>query len=113
MEKNQDLPYDIEHSEADAIIEKMARNEELVSELYDAYGKNFHELSSFWNELSAEEKIHAGWLRALGKKMKEKKGLFSSQTLQYGSDRKSSSPFETTYRKIQRFFGAGNDYCSF
>ncbi len=56
---------------ASEVIEAMARNEEAVGRLYQAYAERFPAQRGFWSGLAAEEMSHAGWIRGLEAKMKE------------------------------------------
>jgi rubrerythrin len=56
---------------ASDVIEAMAKNEEAISHLYQAYADRFPTQKSFWSPLAAEETSHAGWLRSLLAKMRE------------------------------------------
>jgi rubrerythrin len=56
---------------ASEVIEAMAKNEEAVSRLYQAYADKFPVQKAFWSGLAADETSHAGWLRGLLAKMKE------------------------------------------
>lgn len=53
------------------VIEAMARNEETISRLYQAYAGKFPAHKEFWSGLAAEETSHAAWLRSLIGKMRE------------------------------------------
>ncbi len=56
---------------ASEAIEAMAKNEEAVSRLYQAYADKFPVQKAFWSGLAADETSHAGWIRGLQAKMKE------------------------------------------
>ena len=43
----------------------MARNEEAVAHLYEAYAQSFPECADFWSDLAVDELTHAEWLRSL------------------------------------------------
>ena len=53
------------------VIEAMAKNEEAVSRLYQAYADKFPAQKAFWSGLAADEISHASWLRGLLAKMRE------------------------------------------
>lgn len=53
------------------IIEALAKNEELVSELYKIYAQKFPEHAEFWTRISMDEISHASWLRGIFTKIKE------------------------------------------
>jgi rubrerythrin len=53
------------------VIEAMAKNEEAVSRLYQAYADKFPAQKAFWSGLAADEISHAAWLRGLLAKMRE------------------------------------------
>jgi rubrerythrin len=53
------------------VIEAMAKNEEAVSRLYQAYADKFPAQKAFWASLAADEISHAGWIRGLQAKMRE------------------------------------------
>ena len=53
------------------ILEMMAKNEELINELYKAYSEKFPDHNGFWVGLSIEEMEHATWIRELRQKVKE------------------------------------------
>ena len=56
---------------ASEVVEAMARNEEAISRLYQAYADRFPAQKDFWSGLAAEETTHAGWIRGLLARMKE------------------------------------------
>ena len=56
---------------ASEVIEAMAKNEEAVSQLYQAYADKFPAQKAFWSGLAADETTHAGWIRGLQAKMRE------------------------------------------
>ncbi len=56
---------------ASEVIEAMAKNEEAVSRLYQAYADRFPFQKTFWSGLAADEMSHAGWIRGLHAKMRE------------------------------------------
>jgi hypothetical protein len=45
------------------IISKLAKNEELLSKLYQTYAARFPELAGFWSKMADEENRHAEWLQ--------------------------------------------------
>jgi hypothetical protein len=47
------------------MLELLAENEELVSDLYTKYAAKFPELKDFWQGLANEETKHAKWIRAI------------------------------------------------
>jgi rubrerythrin len=53
------------------VIEAMAKNEEAVSRLYQAYADKFPAQKVFWASLAADEISHAGWIRGLQAKMRD------------------------------------------
>jgi rubrerythrin len=53
------------------VIEAMAKNEEAVGRLYQAYGDKFPPQKAFWSSLAADETSHAGWIRGLQAKMRD------------------------------------------
>lgn len=53
------------------VIEAMAKNEEAVSRLYQAYADKFPAQKAFWAGLAADEMTHAAWIRGLQAKMRE------------------------------------------
>ena len=53
------------------VIEAMAKNEEAVSRLYQAYADKFLAQKAFWASLAADEISHAGWIRGLQAKMRD------------------------------------------
>lgn len=67
------------------IVDQLARNELLISDLYLTYAERFPELAEFWAKLAADEKHHAGWLKHLRQPFAENAGSvtarFSSNTL--------------------------------
>lgn len=56
---------------ASEVLEAMAKNEEAVSRLYQAYADKFPAQKGFWAGLAADEMTHAGWIRGLQTKMRE------------------------------------------
>ena len=53
------------------VVEAMAKNEEAVSRLYQAYADKFPAQKAFWSGLAADETTHAAWIRGLQAKMRE------------------------------------------
>ena len=53
------------------VIEAMAKNEEAVSRLYQAYADRFPSQKTLWSSLAVDETSHAGWIRGLQAKMRE------------------------------------------
>jgi len=53
------------------VIEAMAKNEEAISRLYQAYADRFPGQKAFWSSLAADETSHAGWIRGLQAKMRD------------------------------------------
>jgi hypothetical protein len=49
------------------IIELLAAHEEAIGELYSMFAARFPSHREFWNVLSAEEQLHASWIRHLYK----------------------------------------------
>ncbi|MGI2336350.1 MAG: hypothetical protein ACRKGH_06905 [Dehalogenimonas sp.] len=71
------------------IIDLMARNEILISDLYLTYAELFPKLGGFWADLADDEKHHAEWLKQLKSPFLEHTGTisvrFSANTLEaYG-----------------------------
>ena len=58
-------------SNVSEVIEAMAKNEEAVSRLYQAYADRFPGQKAFWSGLAADEISHAGWIRGLQAKMRD------------------------------------------
>jgi rubrerythrin len=56
---------------ASEVIEAMAKNEEAVSRLYQAYADKFPVQKAFWTSLAADETTHAAWIRGLQAKMRD------------------------------------------
>ncbi len=56
---------------ASEVIEAMAKNEEAISRLYQAYADRLPAQKAFWSSLAADETSHANWIRGLQAKMKE------------------------------------------
>jgi hypothetical protein len=55
----------MDNSQEREILEMLAKNEDNIGKLYQMYAEKFPEQKIFWYELSAEESVHAGWIRAL------------------------------------------------
>lgn len=53
------------------IIERLARNEEKLSELYKLYQNKFASSSEFWKNLVLDEEGHARWIRTLRRGIEE------------------------------------------
>lgn len=51
------------------ILELMAKNEEVLSELYKLYAKKYSEFEEFWVNISNDEISHADWIRGLIKQI--------------------------------------------
>lgn len=58
------------------LIEKLAQNEESVSQLYRAYADRFPAYNEFWAGLADEEMKHASWLRQLSMKIVDGSPLY-------------------------------------
>ncbi|MCX6647401.1 MAG: hypothetical protein NTY09_13740 [bacterium] len=52
-------------------IEAMARHEEMIAHLYNAFAENIEGHSGFWNDISLEELGHASLVRAFRQKVEE------------------------------------------
>ncbi len=63
------------------ILEKMASNEELLSELYQSFAKKFKTHTEFWQHLAYEEVDHADWIRDLSNKIREGSVLYNQDSL--------------------------------
>ena len=59
------------------VIEAMAKNEEAVSRLYQAYSERFPDQKAFWSSLASEETTHAEWIRSLQTKAREGSVFFA------------------------------------
>lgn len=69
------------------IIEMLAKNEKVISQLYKIYAKKFLDYKNFWSRLAEEEIEHAGWIYKLHSKIKEgslyfNEGRFKKEALQ-------------------------------
>ncbi len=63
------------------IVEQLIRQEEMVSELYGLFAKQFSEYASFWKELSLEEVRHAKLLKELKEAANKEQVLFDEGKL--------------------------------
>lgn len=61
------------------IIEALAKNEELVSQLYELYSKKFIEYKDFWGQLAKEEIGHAVLIRELYSEVGDGRLYFSEK----------------------------------
>jgi len=61
------------------ILEMLAKNEKLVSDLYKIYSEKFPGYEDFWLGLSVEETEHATWIYELNKKVKEGQVSFKKE----------------------------------
>jgi Mn-containing catalase len=52
-------------------IEAMARHEEIIASLYNAFAENIEGHSDFWNDISLEELGHASLVREFRQKVEE------------------------------------------
>lgn len=52
-------------SSLDQVLEKLKENEIAVSRLYSQFSQSFPEDADFWNQLSQQERQHAGWIERL------------------------------------------------
>jgi len=59
----QNLPPTVDEMEA------LARHEEAISDLYEAYAGRFEAFKEFWSQLATEEKGHAAWIRQFKEKV--------------------------------------------
>lgn len=59
------------------IIEALAKNEEVLCELYELYGKKLPRYKQFWLQLSLEEMGHAAWIHKLRDKVKDGSAYFT------------------------------------
>ena len=62
-----------------ALIELLARNETVLSQLYRTYAKRFPAQEAFWNRLTEDELRHADWVHALGLQAAEGAVAFKSR----------------------------------
>lgn len=63
------------------ILEKMASNEELLSELYQLFAKKFKTHTDFWQHIAYEEVNHADWIRDLSNKIREGSVTYNQDSL--------------------------------
>lgn len=63
------------------VLEALAKNEELLNELYNLYAGKFPDFREFWLEIAKDELEHASWIRALYSKIKEGSLSFSKDRL--------------------------------
>jgi rubrerythrin len=59
------------HGDPETLVESLARNEENIARLYEAYAQRFPESAEFWSDLAAEEMGHAAWIRDLASRAAE------------------------------------------
>lgn len=59
------------------VMELLAKNEEIVSQLYELFKKKFPAYRKFWNSLSKEELIHAGWIKKIYPEVESGKFTFN------------------------------------
>src|SRR5512136_1316079 len=52
------------------VLDAMAKNEEAVSRLYQAYSDRFPAQKALWDSLATDESSHAAWIRGLQTKMR-------------------------------------------
>jgi len=45
------------------VLDNMAKHEEMLAQLYDAYGVQMPDQHEFWKRFKDEEEIHAQWIR--------------------------------------------------
>ena len=55
------------------VMELMAKHEEILGQLYDAYGTQLPDHYEFWKRFRDEEEIHAQWIRDFIKEVKDGK----------------------------------------
>ena len=56
------------------IVDTMARHEEVIGRLYQAYAQRFPEHQSFWSKLADEERQHADMLHTLHRRIQAGEG---------------------------------------
>ncbi|EKE18922.1 MAG: hypothetical protein ACD_9C00199G0002 [uncultured bacterium] len=77
------------------IVEKMARNEDRLNELYVKYAHQFPSRSEFWNGLAREEVGHGAWIRTL-------KSRIEDGSVKFGTDRFNVDMINDFYTYVQQ-----------
>lgn len=62
------------------VVDLLARNEEAISELYEAYAYRFPDYEDLWTSLANDERKHASWIRNLSSYVEE--GRFNIAAIQ-------------------------------
>ncbi len=82
----------------------LARHEEAIAALYNAYARRFRDYESFWSALATEEITHASWIDWLGEVAKSGRiffnpGRFKREPVQTSMDylRRQLSRVETEH----------------
>lgn len=76
-----------------AILEMLAKNEEIIGQLYTGYADRFPEIRKFWLDLADDEKTHAMWIRTI-------KDMIIHGKLSLRSDRFDISDISTFSNRI-------------
>ena len=77
------------------LITKLAKNEQTISQLYQAYAEKFPDYQKFWANLSSEEIEHSNWISDLNSKVNQ--GLIS-----FSEERFKIEAIETFLKYLQQ-----------
>jgi hypothetical protein len=82
-----------------ATLQALAKNEEAVAALYEAYAEAFPDYRDLWSNLSQAELDHAAWLRALS-------SLVEEGSVYFVRDRLTPEAIRTTIEYVQQGLAA-------
>lgn len=77
------------------VISLLVRHEEVIGELYTYFSQHFPEDKEFWVVLSAEERMHAQWLKDLC-------GLLGSGEVSFNEDRFDTETIQASLHSINQ-----------
>jgi rubrerythrin len=90
---------------AGKILEMLAKNEEVIGELYTAYSKRLPVMRDFWLELANDENTHAMWIRLLGDMAAEGKLTFKTDRINITSLNEFSNNIKNEITKTSAELG--------
>jgi rubrerythrin len=77
-------------------LEMLAKHEEAIGDLYDAYATAFPDQGDFWSTLANEERGHAAWIRMMYSKVED-------GVIEIGEGRFNAKAIETSLGYVKRW----------
>ncbi len=84
------------------IIDSLAKNEEAIGRLYEAYAHKFTDYQNFWVSLARDEKNHTRWIQSLSS------GILQGSVL-FNENRFNSAAINTFLNYLEREIAKAQD----